>query len=275
MSVHDCDVRAPSGELREMKPLSARVAFLGFLFLVGAIATNALYFQRTPESETEAARSTTAAARSAGRDSASRPARKTGRLEKRRKAAAEAAQKSARRDYTGALPPDESTPPSASLSTPMPPREVIRGIQRELAHRDYQPERTDGRLDLSTRVAILNYQYDSGVALSGRPSEDLLKQILFGPYFSAGTGNRLVRLENDEALVGQVQGILSRLGFASLAEDGRMDRETRQALRKFARFRDLRADGRLSPRLLLELADLTDERLIGGRKARNGRIKQF
>lgn len=258
-----------------MKPLSARVAFLGFLFLVGAITANALYFQRTPESETTASRSTTAAARSAKPDSTSRPTRKSGRPKTRSKPDAEAAPKSARRDHTGALPPDESTPPRTSLSKPMPRREVIEGIQRELGHRDYRPERTDGRLDLSTRVAILNYQYDSGVALTGRPSEDLLKQILFGPYLSATTGNRLARLENDEALVAQVQGFLSRLGFANLTEDGRMDRGTRQALREFARFRDLPADGRLSPRLLLELADLTDERLVGGHAARQRRIKQF
>lgn len=238
-----------------MTPFSARLTLLGFLALVGAFAANALFLQEPLDRD---ARVTGSVAQS-GQDSAARPAAT-------KEQAAEAAPKGdlqtiARQARDAEA---ESRPSAAKRPAAPPPPEVVRAIQRELAFRNYAIDRRDGELDQATRLAILNYQYDTGLPLTGQPSEELLKHILFGPFQSAPDVARVRRLENDRDLVANVQRILSGLGFGNLSDSGRLGPDTREALREFAAFRDLPLDARLSPRLLLELADVTDAPLRPG-----------
>jgi len=259
-----------------MTPLSARLTFLGLIALAGAISANALYMQ--PPAETRRAASETRDDRKPTEDET------VGREEKSAadKGPLAPYREPAERSVRAAPPkqPEEapaalrsrSEPPREGRATPRartpesPPRkEVVRAIQRELAHRDYRVDRRDGRVELSTRLAVLLYEYDSGLTLTGRPSEALLEQILFGPFQGAGTEDPVRRFEADPDLVARVQTILSRLGFGNLEGTGRLGPDTRSALREFAHFRDLRPDGRLTPRLLLELSDISDESVVEGR----------
>jgi peptidoglycan hydrolase-like protein with peptidoglycan-binding domain len=252
-----------------MTPFSARLTFFGFVCLAGAIATNALYFQEPLEKNREI----TGSVPQSERLEAQAPAQTDEPEEP-----AEAAPKGDLQPIAGsaerAVP--DTRPPSAIARTPsqarMPAPEVVRAIQRELAYRNYIVNRRNGQLDTSTRIAILNYQYDNGMILTGRPSESVLEHILFGPFQAAPERGRIARLEADGALVARVQRTLSRLGFGNLPENGRLDAQTRDALREFAAFRDLPRDGRLSPRLLLELADVTDEPLAGRGVAMSGDV---
>ncbi len=258
-----------------MTPFSARLTFFGFLCLAGAIATNALYFQEPLDGNP---RITGSVAQKGEQRTAVRPA-ETGQ-DKPSEAApkgnlqpiapvADRQRPDLEHEQHERLPSARTTPANERQ---MPPEEVIRAIQRELAYRSYLVNRRDGKLDTSTRLAILNYQYDAGMTLTGRPSESVLKNILFGPFQAASESRRIARLEADRALVARVQRILSQLGFGNLPESGRVGAETRQSLREFAAFRDLPEDGRLSPRLLLELADVTDEPLAGGSVAVSGGV---
>jgi len=233
-----------------MRPIFARLAFGGFIVLSGAIATNALYFQQPMETKSHV----TGSVSSELAKDAPRPA-----SESDRKPSTSAPLQSKQK------PADEQKARPAPKTSKAPSRDVVRAIQRELAQRNYEVARRDGRLDVSTRLAILNYQYQAGLKLTGKPSEAILRQILFGPYEVAQKNARIARLEADRALVGRVKRILSGLGFANLKANGRMSAATRRALRQFAQFRDLRPDGRLSPRLLLELSDITDEPIVRGR----------
>ncbi len=258
-----------------MTPLSARLTFLGLIALAGAISANALYMQ--PPAETRRAAGETQDDRKRAEDET------VGREEK------SAADKRPLAPYREAAErSDEITPPKLAEEAPArrpqskPPREaratrrtrapqsaprkeVVRAIQRELAHRDYRIDRRDGRVDLSTRLAILLYEYDIGLTLTGRPSEALLEQILFGRFHGAGTDDPVTRFEADPDLVARVQNALSRLGFGNLEGTGQLGPDTRSALREFAHFRDLRPDGRLTPRLLLELSDVSDEPVVQGK----------
>lgn len=255
-----------------MTPLSARLTFLGLIALAGAISANALYMQ--PPAETR---------RAAGETQDDRKPTEDETVGQEEKIAADKGplapyREPAERSVRAAPPkqPEEAPaarrPRSEARATPRarapqsPPRKaVVRAIQRELAHRDYRVDRRDGRVDLSTRLSVLLYEYDSGLTLTGRPSEALLEQILFGPFQGAGTEDPVRRFEADPDLVARVQTILSRLGFGNLKGTGRLGPDTRSALREFALFRDLRPDGRLTPRLLLELSDISDEPVVEGR----------
>jgi len=247
-----------------MTPFSARLTFLGFVALAGAIATNALYLQQPLDKEARVTGSVT----QTGAQVSGEPRRET--LERAAPkgdllASAQGEQPDPDTLTRSTVEPEAALRDDLRNRTPslreMPRGEVVRAIQRELSYRNYSIAQPDGQLDLATRVAILNYQYDTGMALTGRPSEALLKQILFGPFQGAPESHRIDRLESDRALVAGIQRLLSQLGFGNVPENGRLGPETRRALREFAAFRDLRSDGRLTPRLLLEAADVTDKPL--------------
>jgi len=254
-----------------MTPFSARLTFLGFFCLAGAIAANALYFQEQLDSNP---RVTGSVPQSRNEQAEARPPANA--LD----GSGQSAPKGNLRPIAGGADADSAMTRTRSAESddgsgrgsPMLRAEVVRAIQRELAYRDYAVDRRDGQLDTSTRVAILNYQYDTGMALTGRPSESLLKQILFSSFQAAPRGGRTARLEADRALIVRVQRVLSRLGFGNLKETGQVDRSTRRGLREFAAFRDLPRDGRVSSRLLLELADVTAQPLAGGRIEVSGEV---
>jgi len=265
-----------------MTPLTARLTFLGVVALSGAITANALYFQQPMETQPSVTGSMTESGSASSRSDApanERPPEKGAAQKADRRATLqqpdagiEGSSSDIDRDGAGqsrAAPaePDplhiERIPPRGAPDAELPSRHVIRAIQRELAYRDYSLDRRDGSLDLATRIAILTYQYDAGMILTGRPSKQLLEHILFGSIQSARERGRMVRLQSDRALVVRVQRVLSRLGFGNLPENGRLGPDTRQALRDFAAFRDLPRDDRLRPRLLLALTDLADEALAG------------
>jgi len=244
-----------------MTPFSARLTFFGFVCLAGAIAANALYFQEPLENRLQ---STGSVSEPETRDSLPRAPQSAAEKP------AQAAAKGDLQPIAGSADQKRPTMPRAQPTrqanqgtTPTADRAVIRAIQRELAYRNYVVNRRDGQLETSTRLAILNYQYDNGMVLTGQPSQSLLEGILFGPLQAAPDSGRAERLEADQALVARVQRILSRLGFGNLQDHGRLEADTREALRAFAAFSDLPRDGRLSSRLLLALADVTDEPLAG------------
>jgi len=256
-----------------MTPLSARLTFLGLIALAGAISANALYMQppaktrqavEKQESEQEQAVSiATREENSPAEKGPLAPYRETEERSARAASPEQPRETQAPRPRSETAREERATPRRPTPQAP-PRREVVRAIQRELSHRDYPVDRRDGNVDISTRLAILLYEYDGGLTLTGRPSEVLLEQILFGPFHGAGAEAPATRFETDPELVARVQRVLSRLGFANLEATGELGPDTRSALREFAHFRDLRPDGRLTPRLLLELADISDEPIVQG-----------
>ncbi|MGF1622333.1 MAG: peptidoglycan-binding protein [Rhodomicrobiaceae bacterium] len=134
---------------------------------------------------------------------------------------------------------------------------VVQGIQRELARRGYDPGEANGRVEIETRSAIIAYEFDEGMPLTGVPSEAILKSLLFGLGEGLSEERTDERFERRRALVSEVQDMLARMGYGAPASDGRLDARTREAIEKFESDRNLAASGRLSARVLLEMVIVT------------------
>ncbi|MDZ4789686.1 MAG: peptidoglycan-binding protein [Hyphomicrobiales bacterium] len=185
--------------------------------------------------------------------------------------------------------PIEATPPTAALkpvtgslqgagaqSRPSPPPpakeaarplavgvETIKAVQRELARRGYSVGAEDGRIRMITREAIIAYEFDRGLALTGEASEALLKDMLFAPVTPRAERKLDARrYEVSQPMVARVQEVLSSLGFGPGAMSGQMDAATRAALRQFQSHRKLAATGELSERVLLEMSVVTGKPLV-------------
>ncbi len=152
------------------------------------------------------------------------------------------------------LPTDKAAPDTASLpdlleQDPRAPRLHV-AIQRELARRGYASQlrfRPNG-----LRLAILAYEFDNRLPLTGEPTEDLLKRVLFdgneGPR-----GSFTDRAELNTKLVMEAQRVLAGLGFFRGTFSGRIDVWTSNAIRDFERHRGIPLTGRLTAQTLLEL----------------------
>ena len=122
-------------------------------------------------------------------------------------------------------------------------------LQRELARKGYEAPQPRAS---GLRAALLAYEYDSGLRLTGDPTEALLKRLIFD-LNPAPRGVFADRAEADVKLVQETQTMLLEIGFFSGTLSGRMDVWTVNAVKAFERHRGLSANGRLTETTLLEL----------------------
>jgi peptidoglycan hydrolase-like protein with peptidoglycan-binding domain len=139
---------------------------------------------------------------------------------------------------------------------------LLRAIRRELSQHNYFPgnanSRLDGRVDAMTMGAIMAYQYDSGLAVTGRARDALLKSFLFGVGDKVRRQGEMVELSEDtRPLVAEIQGILSAKGHYSGKIDGIFRKQTMEAIRRFESDRGLPVTGRVSGLLIQELTRMT------------------
>src|SRR3569833_2212334 len=78
---------------------------------------------------------------------------------------------------TEEAPRAPANPPAAQ---PQDGTSVTRAVQRELLARGYDTGATDGVVGVMTRASIVGFEFDHGLALTGQPSDELLKGILLG-----------------------------------------------------------------------------------------------
>jgi peptidoglycan hydrolase-like protein with peptidoglycan-binding domain len=161
---------------------------------------------------------------------------------------------------------------SASLAATLPPlpakkapSQLVTAIQRELKVRGYGGGPADGTLRDETRKAIADFERDHGLAVSGLPSDELLRHILLGETVSTGT---LVAADKEgpsdsaprpkeDIVVKQVQQILADLGYAPGPVDGAMGSATEGAVKAFQHDRKIAETGRISSELLREIKRVT------------------
>lgn len=141
--------------------------------------------------------------------------------------------------------------------------ETIRAVQRELQARGYEAGTVDGVPGLITRAAILAYEYDHGLPMTGEASERLLKQILLGELQPSATpGAPTGSAEHSpqaEQVIRTVQQSLANAGYAVGKPDGRMGEETVRAIREFETDQGLPETGRVSGQLVARLARLAGQ----------------
>jgi peptidoglycan hydrolase-like protein with peptidoglycan-binding domain len=156
----------------------------------------------------------------------------------------------------GARP--QSVQPAAP-SAPQPQPVALRGavqpdateallneIQRELAKRGYFKGEPDGKPGPRTTQAIRDFQFAQRVAVDGRPSEPLLRDIQATKTTMKDELLDLVRQAGADGppqrTVRDIQKALNKAGYGPLKEDGQWGASTRQALTRFEQ------DNRLPPK---------------------------
>lgn len=146
--------------------------------------------------------------------------------------------------------------------------DVTRAVQRELRIRGYETGAVDGVPSLMTQAAIMGFEFDHELPLTGQPSQDLLKRILLGGEAgSSKAGAARTQSAQATAVIRSVQSSLARLGYKPGRIDGRLSADTARAIREFEVDQALPESGRVSGPLVSRLARLTDEGPVEGKVA--------
>ena len=235
-----------------MTPGQARYALLSFFLVTIGVAINALFFQSRPAAPTNAVmeRAPSRPAVDRGRK-APHPAR-PGRAGPRGPASAAADQPLHIARFALASGRIDGTPDTPQEDADA---ETVRAIERELAARGYGPLAGDGGVSLATRAAIMAFEHDQGLALTGVASERMLKRILLGA--SAGmdmAGAGKVRSAQAEGVVRTVQQRLSTLGYRLGEIDGRLGADTVKAIGDFEMDQGQVPRGRICAELMARLS---------------------
>jgi len=137
--------------------------------------------------------------------------------------------------------------------------EVTRAVQRELQIRGYATGATDGVAGAMTRAAIMAYEHDHGLALTARPSQELLKSIIMGEAGKPGAKSAKPGTAEAQDVIRSVQRSLAKLGYKAGAANGKLTPETARAIRAFEGDQALPETGRISGPLLARLGRLASD----------------
>ncbi len=135
--------------------------------------------------------------------------------------------------------------------------DVTRAVQRELQIRGYETGARDGVVGTMTRGAIMAFEHDHGLPLTGRPSDEILKSIVLGEARKSRGGGKAETAEAKD-VIRSVQLSLGKLGYKAGNPTGSMTADTVRAIRKFEADQSLAESGRISGPLIARL-----ERLAG------------
>jgi peptidoglycan hydrolase-like protein with peptidoglycan-binding domain len=154
--------------------------------------------------------------------------------------------------------PEQERPETAANATQETTNpKTISAIQRELDARGYGPLASDGVMGIGTRAAIMAFEHDGGLPLTGEASEALLKRVLFGAAAGLAPGDHAKgkSAEAAEQVIRAVQKGLVTLGYQVARVDGRLGEDTVKAIRDFEVDRGLVPKGRVSAELLARITD--------------------
>jgi peptidoglycan hydrolase-like protein with peptidoglycan-binding domain len=153
-----------------------------------------------------------------------------------------------------------------NVAAPLPPARpetakqaagnLMLDIQRELAAKGYYDGAVDGIVGPRAIQAIRNFEKANGLKVTGEPSEALLEKIRHGLSKSDITGSIAPAAPAIMgSRIGSVQRMLARYGFGPVRINGELDADTRAAIQRFERERNLPPTGQVSERLVRELAE--------------------
>ena len=161
----------------------------------------------------------------------------------------------------GQAPAPRAKPVLPNVASSGDNADLVTAIQRELAARDYDLGAPDGSASAPTRAAIMAWEYDNGLALTGEPTAAVLKAIILGvdPTTVAQIAAELNAMPRDREprtkhLIRSVQQALADLGYVLGAPSGQMNDETARAIREFEQEQTMPITGRISATLVTRLA---------------------
>jgi peptidoglycan hydrolase-like protein with peptidoglycan-binding domain len=236
-----------------MGPRQAQLALLSFAIVAAAIVLNVLVLQKRPAGTT-AATADRGAAATADRGRRLNPAASPVRNPP--PVSAVPREEPSLRIARFAPDPARLEAAPAAAAEDEADSATISAIQRELKQRNYGPLPVDGFLRPATRAAIMAYEFDRGLPLTGEATGETLKLILLGaPASGSGRSAGEVRSVHAEGIIRNVQKALGSLGYQPGAADGRLGEETIKAIRDFEMDRGQVPKGRISAGLLAQLAE--------------------
>ncbi|KAB2851601.1 MAG: peptidoglycan-binding protein [Hyphomicrobiaceae bacterium] len=116
--------------------------------------------------------------------------------------------------------------------------ELVKAIQRELMARGFDPGGADGQNGTLTRAAILSFEFEEGLPLSGEPTQALLRRLVLGA--TSEDAKPRTPQKSDAAtlkLVKSVQNALASLQYAPGPADGALRAETVRVHGQYPAFR--------------------------------------
>jgi peptidoglycan hydrolase-like protein with peptidoglycan-binding domain len=206
-----------------MTPRQARVALVTFMAIASGVAYNALYLQDGPAPGRRVASDTTPSG--------------TVRV-------GQATAQSGKTAVTAKSPGRDAS------------AEIVRAIQRELNQRGYGPLVDDGVVRPVTRAAIMSFEQDNRLPLTGAATEAVLARLVLGA--STDGAQRVavagqVQSPQAEETIRHMQRLLAANGYRPGPADGRLGSDTVEAIRAFEKDQGLPVKGRVSAEVLARL----------------------
>lgn len=230
-----------------MSANTLRIGLVAFTVLAAAAVTNMVMLQP-----------------SSGRRAAAKPNRAVGVSEIRPDAATLRPEERAPLQQIAKAEPKPEATASAMAATST--QDVTRAIQRELKERGYEAGVADGQPGLMTRAAIMAYEHDRNLNLTGEPTPQLLKQILLNTNPVSAVSRPAAGQEQSmhaTQVIRTVQQSLVTLGYLPGKVDGRMGDDTVRAIREFELDQGLHETGRVSGQLVARLSRLAGQGRLG------------
>ena len=161
-------------------------------------------------------------------------------------------------DFSDAAAGEQSSLTTGSVSEP----DLTRAVQRELQVLGYEAGGVDGVAGLTTRAAILAFEWDAGLPLTGEPAQHILQALLMGNGRNgvAGAGIGVPPGVQAAQVIRTVQQCLTALGYGNFNNAGTMTAETQRALRLFEVHEGLTETGRISGQLASRVMRLSGEK---------------
>jgi peptidoglycan hydrolase-like protein with peptidoglycan-binding domain len=144
--------------------------------------------------------------------------------------------------------------PAPPPPPPEPWSQQIVETQEALRSLGYTGAWPTGRLTEETRAAIRSYEADHGLLVTGEPSAALLQHMRQRVEAAAPPPTAV-----DAGTIAGIQSELRLRGYAIHRVSGRMDAQTRQAIREYQQGQGVPATGEPSTALLDELRDASAE----------------
>jgi peptidoglycan hydrolase-like protein with peptidoglycan-binding domain len=153
---------------------------------------------------------------------------------------------------------------TGSVSEP----DLVRAIQRELQVLGYAAGGVDGVAGLTTRAAIMAFEWDEGLPLTAEPGQKTLQTLLLGSGRggAAGASAAVPPAPDAAQVIRSVQQGLAALGVGNLRVTGTLTAETQRSIRLFEVREGLPETGRVSGSLAARIVRLTGEKRLADRR---------
>jgi peptidoglycan hydrolase-like protein with peptidoglycan-binding domain len=165
-------------------------------------------------------------------------------------------------------PPEPLPAKTDAPAAARPLADTIADIQRELARRGFYDGTADGAYGPKTVSAVRDFEQAAGLKPSSQASEALLQTIVKSGIMTAkaraaaaapapARNDAIAEMLGPSKRVIAVQRALADFGYGQIKPTGIIDAETRAAIEKFERERNLPVTGQPSDRMTKELTSVT------------------